>query len=94
MAGPGAERAAMAVGRAHLRASDADREQMIDVLKAAFVQGRLTKDELDARVARTLTSRTYAELAAVTIGIPAALPPFSISAGRTPSASISTASRV
>jgi Domain of unknown function (DUF1707) len=72
MAGPGAERAAMAVGRAHLRASDADREQMIDVLKAAFVQGRLTKDELDARVARTLTSRTYAELAAVTIGIPAA----------------------
>jgi uncharacterized protein DUF1707 len=72
MAGPGAEWAAMAVGRAHLRASQADREQMIDELKSAFVQGRLTKDEFDARVARTLTSRTYAELATVTAGIPAA----------------------
>jgi hypothetical protein len=74
MAGPGAEWAAIAVGRAHLRASQADREQMIDELKSAFVQGRLTKDEFDARVARTLTSRTYAELATVTAGIPAAPP--------------------
>jgi Domain of unknown function (DUF1707) len=72
MAGPGAERAAIAVGRAHLRASQADREQMIDELKAAFVQGQVTKDEFDARVAQALTSRTYAELASVTAGIPAA----------------------
>jgi hypothetical protein len=34
----------------HLRASHADREQVIGILKAAFVQGRLTEDELDARV--------------------------------------------
>jgi Domain of unknown function (DUF1707) len=68
---PGAEWAAIAAGRAHLLASQADREQMIDELKAAFVQGRLTKDEFDARVAQTLTSRTYAELATVTAGIPA-----------------------
>jgi Domain of unknown function (DUF1707) len=74
MAGPGAERAALAIGRGHLRASHADRDQMIDALKAAFVQGRLTKDEFDARVAQTLVSRTYAELATVTIGIPAAAP--------------------
>jgi hypothetical protein len=67
MAGPGAEGAAFAVGRAHLRASDADREQMIDALKTAFVQGRLTKDEFDARVTQVLSSRTYAELATVTI---------------------------
>jgi Domain of unknown function (DUF1707) len=33
-----------------LRASDADREQAISVLKAAFAQGRLTKGEFDARV--------------------------------------------
>ena len=41
MAGPGDEKAAAAAGRGHLRASHADREQVIDVLKAAFVQGRL-----------------------------------------------------
>ena len=71
MAGPGDERAAATAGRGHLRASHADREQMIDALKAAFVQGPLTKDEFDARVGQTFTSRTYAELATVTADIPA-----------------------
>ncbi|HMG62014.1 MAG TPA: DUF1707 domain-containing protein [Streptosporangiaceae bacterium] len=55
-----------------MRASDADREQVIDVLKAAFVQGRLHKDELDARAGQAFASQTYAELAAVTADIPAA----------------------
>jgi len=53
-----------------LRASDADREQVIGVLKAAFGQGRLTKDEFDTRVGHAFTSRTYAELAALTADIP------------------------
>jgi hypothetical protein len=52
------------------RASDADREKVIGVLKAAFAQGRLTKDELDARVGHAFTSRTYADLAALTADIP------------------------
>ena len=43
------------------------------MLKAAFVQGRLTKDELDARAGRAFVSRTYAELAALTADIPAGL---------------------
>ncbi len=73
MAGPGNEKAAAAVSRGHLRASHADREQMIDTLKAAFVQGRLTKDEFDARIGQTLASRTYAELVTVTADIPAGL---------------------
>jgi hypothetical protein len=73
MAGPGYLRAADAAGRGHLRASHADREQTVDVLKAAFVQGRLTKDEFDARIGQTLASRTYAELATVTADIPAGL---------------------
>ena len=59
------------MGRGRLRASDADREQVIDTLKAAFVQGRLTRDQLGVRTGRALVSRTYAELAAVTDGIPA-----------------------
>jgi len=49
----------------------ADRERVIDLLKAAFVQGRLTKDELDARAGQAFTARTYAELAALTADIPA-----------------------
>jgi hypothetical protein len=56
-----------------VRASHADREQVIEVLKAAFVQGRLTKDEFDARVGQTLASRTYAGLDLVTADIPADL---------------------
>ena len=73
MAEPGDEIALGASGHDRLRASHADREQVIDKLKAAFVQGRLTKDELDARVSQALASRTYAELAAVTADIPAGL---------------------
>jgi hypothetical protein len=46
---------------------------VIDVLKAAFVQGRLTKDEFDLRVGQAFAARTYAELADVTADIPAGL---------------------
>jgi len=46
---------------------------VLDVLKAAFVQGRLTKDEFDARIGQAFASRTYAELATVTADIPAGL---------------------
>ncbi len=58
---------------ARLRSSRADRERVIDLLKAAFVQGRLTRDELDARVGQALASVTHAELAAVTADLPAEL---------------------
>jgi Domain of unknown function (DUF1707) len=71
MVGPGDEIAAGAEGCGHLRASHADRERVIETLKAAFVQGRLDRDEFDLRVGQVLASRTYAELAAVTAGIPA-----------------------
>jgi DUF1707 SHOCT-like domain len=69
MAGPGDEIAAGTGGRGRLRASHADREQVIEVLKAAFVQGRLDRDEFDLRVGRALSSRTYADLAALTADI-------------------------
>ena len=65
---PGARAAA-----AGLRASRADRERVIDLLKAVFAQGRLDRDEFDARIGQALASRTYGELAAVTAGIPAGL---------------------
>jgi Domain of unknown function (DUF1707) len=73
MAGPGDEIAAGAGGRGHLRASHADREQVIGTLKAAFVQGMLAPDEFDLRVGQTLAARTYADLAALTADLPAGL---------------------
>ena len=72
--GQGREPAA-AGGHGRLRASHADREHVIDVLKAAFVQGRLTMDELDVRVGQTLASRTYADLTALTVDLPAGQAP-------------------
>ena len=51
----------------------ADREQMLDALKAAFVQGRLTKDEFDDRIGRALAARTAADLAELTADIPVGL---------------------
>ena len=57
----------------YLRASHADRDQVIDGLKAAFVQGRLDQDEFGHRVGQALAARTYAELAALTADLPAGL---------------------
>jgi Domain of unknown function (DUF1707) len=56
-----------AAGDGRLRASHGDREQVVEVLKAAFVQGRLTPDELDARVGQALAARAYADLAALIV---------------------------
>jgi hypothetical protein len=58
-----------------LRASHADREQVIGILKAAFVQGRLAKGEFDLRVGQALVSRTYAKLSLVTADLPPGLTP-------------------
>jgi hypothetical protein len=58
-------------GRDRLRAGHADREQVIEALKTAFVDGRLTKSELAARTGRALAGRTYADLAALTADLPA-----------------------
>ena len=55
-----------------LRAGHAEREQAVESLKDAFVDGRLTMDELDARTGRALAARTCAELAALTADIPPA----------------------
>jgi hypothetical protein len=71
MAGPGDEMAAGARRWGHLRASNADRERVVGVLKGAFVEGRLAKDEFDLRVGQAFAARTYAELAALTADLPA-----------------------
>jgi Domain of unknown function (DUF1707)/Domain of unknown function (DUF4190) len=60
----------MPAGDGRLRASTADRERAVDVLKAGFAEGRLTKDEYDVRVSEAYAARTYAELARVTSDLP------------------------
>jgi Domain of unknown function (DUF1707) len=49
-----------------LRASDADRDRVIDVLRAATADGRLTADEFSERMEAALSSRTFRELAPLT----------------------------
>jgi Domain of unknown function (DUF4190)/Domain of unknown function (DUF1707) len=60
-------------GFAHpgMRAASADRDRTIDVLTAAYGEGRLTKEEFDTRCARVLSAKTYADLAAVVADLPA-----------------------
>lgn len=53
-----------------LRAGFADRERAIDVLKAAFAEGRLDQEEYTERVGRVHAARTYGELTALTADLP------------------------
>jgi hypothetical protein len=52
-------------------AAAADRERAVDVLKAAYGEGRITKDEFDVRINQVAQARTYADLGAVTADLPA-----------------------
>jgi Domain of unknown function (DUF1707) len=59
-----------AASYAHMRASTADRDRSIEVLKASFAEGRLSKDELDLRLNLAFVSRFFAELMAITADLP------------------------
>jgi Domain of unknown function (DUF1707) len=54
-----------------LRASHEDRDRVIEMLRVAAGDGRLTPDELDERVEIAFSARTYGELAALTSDLPA-----------------------
>jgi hypothetical protein len=54
----------------NLRASDADRERVADVLREAAGDGRLTMDELDERLDAVYLAKTYAELEPITHDLP------------------------
>jgi hypothetical protein len=60
---------------ASMRASSADRERAVDVLKAGFAEGRLTQDEYNDRMGRAYAARTYGDLAALTADLPAGASP-------------------
>ncbi len=58
-----------------LRASHQDRDRVVEILRVAAGDGRLTAEELDERLEAALTARTYAELAALTTDLPATATP-------------------
>lgn len=55
-----------------LRVSHQDRDQIAEVLRDAAGDGRLTAEELDERLERALTARTYDDLAALVTDLPRA----------------------
>jgi uncharacterized protein DUF1707 len=58
-------------GHRHMRVSDADRDQVAEVLREATGQGRITFDELEERLSRVYAAKTYADLDEVTHDLPA-----------------------
>jgi hypothetical protein len=63
----------------HLRASDADREQVANVLNTAYAEGRLSREEHEARLDQLLGAKTFDDLIPITrdlvvVGAPAQLP--------------------
>ena len=55
-----------------LRASDADRDRVVDALQIAAGEGRLSAGELDTRLESALSARTLGELAGLTADLPIA----------------------
>jgi Domain of unknown function (DUF1707) len=55
-----------------LRASHKDRDQVVEILRVAAGDGRLTAAELDERLEAALTARTHSDLARLTADLPAA----------------------
>lgn len=58
-------------GHGQMRASTADREGAIEILKSGFTEGRLTQEEYEERVGLTYASRTYDDLTRITWDLPA-----------------------
>jgi Domain of unknown function (DUF1707) len=70
-----------------MRASDADRERVAEVLRTAVVEGRLDLHEVDERLRQVYAARTYADLEPITKDLPipmTAVPPVPASAPLAP----------
>jgi hypothetical protein len=58
----------------HIRASDADRDRVTARLQEHFAAGRLTRDELDERIAAVLHAKTFGELRPPLADLPEPVP--------------------
>ncbi|MEU6666226.1 DUF1707 domain-containing protein [Streptomyces sp. NPDC046727] len=82
---------------ADLRASDADRDRVAEVLRDALAEGRLDMDEFEERLEAVYASRTYGELAPLTRDLPAAgaaAPPVPVSFVKEPERGAGWAGRI
>jgi hypothetical protein len=70
---------------AHLRASDTDRDQVVEVLRDALMTGRLTQDEHSERLEQALQARTLGELEPITQDLAVPGQPFQPVAAAAPS---------
>ena len=59
------------IARSELRASYDDRDRVVELLRVSAGDGRLTAEELDERLERAMTARTYGELARLVSDLPA-----------------------
>jgi hypothetical protein len=55
-----------------IRASDAERESVVDVLRDAYTDGRLTLEEFEERTSAAYAAKTWTELRELTADLPAA----------------------
>jgi uncharacterized membrane protein len=53
-----------------IRASDADREKVVEILRGAYSEGRLTLDEFDERTSAAYAAKTWSALRALTGDLP------------------------
>jgi hypothetical protein len=67
---PGSGYGGPGYGQAGMRAAAADRERTIDILKAAYGEGRLTREEFETRTAKTMSARYYGDLTAIVADLP------------------------
>jgi Domain of unknown function (DUF1707) len=54
-----------------IRASDQERESVVDVLRDAYADGRLTLDEFEERTSAAYAAKTWADLGELTADLPA-----------------------
>ena len=53
-----------------IRASDKERESVVDVLRDAYTEGRLTLEEFEERTSAAYASKTWADLRELTADLP------------------------
>jgi hypothetical protein len=61
-----------------LRASDADREAAVERLRVAAMEGRITSDELEARIQSAYSSQYCSELTRLTADVTPPAPPVTV----------------
>jgi hypothetical protein len=53
-----------------IRASDSDREQVVEILRGGYTEGRLTLEEFDERTTAAYAARTWSQLRELTSDLP------------------------